>query len=251
MGTTIDDILHDEAEEENYRQEEIEHAIADRKGSLLAEQAIEIHDYLPVARNTTENEYILHLWDSFITLDTLGDVGRGFSIMPFHILFMLSLQYRVLRICKVFVKECNLVFCTAGGRHKDQLTNPDKSVFDLALFNERTLPELFKLIDIGDDLIRQVKDLVDYRNDYLAHPKGGIEMDPDGKIDSYLQVLKNIQPYMLDLNNAVAKKWIGEMGTGKAGVEYIELHLAEEYLCPADMQQGRLAMIDKKLNGEM
>lgn len=251
MGTTIDDILQEQAEKDSYHQEEIDKSITDRKGSLLAEHAIEIHDYLPVARDPIEHNYIFYLWDSYITLDTLGETGRGFSIMPFHILFMLALQYKILRITKTFSKECNLVFCTAGGRCKDQLINPQKSVFDLALLNERTLPELFKLIHLDDEVVKQIKDLVDYRNDNLAHPKGGIEDDPEGKIELYLNVLKSIQGCMLILNNGVATKWLTEMEPGEVGIEYIELHLAEEYLCPADMQQGKLAKLEKRLNGKI
>jgi hypothetical protein len=156
-----------------------------------------------------------------------------------------------LRISKIFTKECNLVFCTAGGRSKDQLIDPQKSVFDLALLNERTLPELFNLIGSDDAVIKQIKDLVDYRNDNLAHPKGGAEGDPDGKIELYLDVLKKIQKCMLALNDGVATKWLSEMDPGEAGVEYIELHLAEDYLCPADMQQGKLSKLDKRLNKEI
>lgn len=249
MGTTIDDVLHQHVEEEEYRQEEIDKSIADRKSTLIAEHAIEIHDYLPVDRDPIAHNYILYLWDSFITLDTLGEAGRGFSIMPFHVLFMLALQYKILRITKVFSKECNLVFCTAGARCKDQLVDPKKSVFDLALLNERTLPELFKLINLDDDIIKQIKNLVDYRNDKLAHPKGGIEDDPDGKIELYLDILKNIQSCMLALNDGVAEKWLSEMELEVAGIEYIDLHLAAECLCPADMQQGKLSQLGNSLKG--
>ena len=250
MGTTIDDILQEQAQEENYREAEIDKSIADRKSNLIAEQAIEIHDYLPVSRDPIENTYILYLWDSYITLDTLGKTGRGFSIMPFHIMFMLALQYKILRITKAFSSECDLVFCTAGGRWKDQLINPQKSVFDLALLNERTLPELFKLINLDDEIIKRIKNLVDYRNDYLAHPKGGVEDDPEEKIELYLDVLKSIQSCMLALNDGVATKWLAEMEPGEDGVEYIDLHLAEEYLCPADMQNGKLSQLDKRIINE-
>jgi hypothetical protein len=251
MGTTIDDVLQQQAEEEDFRREEIESAIADRKGSPLVESSVDIHDYLPIARGIAENEYIVHLWDAFLTLDTLGESGRGFSMMPFHILFMLALQYKVLRISKAFSKECNLVFCTAGGRSRDQLVNPNKSVFDLALLYERTMPELFSLVGLDDEIIKKIKDFADYRNNNLAHPKGGIEADPDGKVEAYMEILRNIQPCMLKLNNGVAARWLNEMKSGEAGVEYIELHLAEEYLCPADMWQGELSKLDRRLNNEI
>ncbi len=168
--------------------------------------------------------------------------------MPFHILFMLALQYKVLRINKIYGKECKLIFCTSGSRYKKELLNPALSVFDLALLSEKHLPEFFQLIGLDEDTIRTIKKFINYRNDNLAHPKGGIEQNPEARITSYIEVLKNIQIFMLSLNNKVAKKWIGEMDPGEAGVEYIDLHLAEEFLCPADMQQGELAELDNRLN---
>jgi len=51
---------------------------------------------------------------------------------------------------------------------------------------------------------------IDERNDNLAHAKGGIEPDPDGKIQKYLSDLKMIQFYMLPLNDKIADNWIVE-----------------------------------------
>lgn len=217
----------------------------------MHEDAQEIFDHLPIRRNIPEDEYIDHLWGAVSVLAQSDTTARSFALMPFHLLFMLALQYKILRIAKEFNSECNLVFVTTSGRNKSQLINPQKSVFDLALLNEKTIPELFSLINLDGVTIELIKDLVDYRNDSLAHAKGGIEDDPEGKIRLYLSILKRIQDFMLKLNDEVATKWLIEMRSGQEGVDYIELHLAEEYLCPSDMQQGKLSQLEKRLNSEL
>jgi len=248
MGTTIDDIQQELAEEDFYRQEEIDKSIADRKGSLLAEDAVEIHNYLPITRNPIEDEYIEHLWDAFATLDTLGDYGRNFSIMPFHLLFMLALHYKILRLAKYKKTNYKNAFLLQY-LNDEALELPDpKSVYTLGLLEESKVANLFKIVGIKSDLIGQIKALVKNRNDNLGHAKGGIERDIERRIREYINVLERIQPFFKKINDKVAKKWIKSMDPGEAGVEYIKLHLAEEYLCPTDMQQGKLSQLDKKLN---
>jgi hypothetical protein len=248
MGTTIDDILQEQAEEENYRQKEMEQAISERKANPLTEQASEIHNYLPISRNTIEDEYIDHLWDAFLSLDTLGDSGRGFSIMPFHLLFILSLHYKILRIAK-FKKTTykNAFLLQYLNDEASELPTP-KSVYTLGLLEESKMVNLFKIIGVKNDLVGQIKALVKNRNDNLGHAKGGIESNIEKRVDEYLNILVKIQPYFESFNNSVARKWFKDMEPGEAGVEYIQLHLAEEYLCPVDMQTGELSKLDQRLN---
>lgn len=248
MGTTIDDILQEQAEEENYRQEEIDKSIVNRKSSLTAEDAIEIHNYLPITRNSIEDEYIEHLWDAFATLDTLGDYGRSFSIMPFHLLFILALHYKILRLAKYKKTNYKNAFLMQY-LNEEAVELPDpKSVYTLGLLEESKMANLFKIIGIKNDLVGQIKALIKNRNDNLGHAKGGIERNIERRIGEYINVLERIQPYFGAINDKVARKWTKSMDPGEAGVEYIELHLAEEYLCPADMQQGKLSKLDEKLN---
>ena len=251
MGTTIEDIQEEQAEEENYRQEEINKSIADRKSSLLADDAIEIHNYLPITRNSIEDEYIEHLWDAFTTLDTLGDYGRSYSIMPFHLLFILALHYKILRLAKYKKTNYKNAFLLQY-LNEEAVELPDpKSVYTLGLLEESKMANLFKIIGIKNDLIGQIKALIKNRNDNLGHAKGGIERNIERRIREYINVLERIQPYFGAINDRVAKRWTRTMEPGEAGIEYIKLHLAEEFLCPADMQQGKLSKLDKRLNNEM
>lgn len=217
----------------------------------MYEEAQNIFEYLPIRRDTPENDYINHLWQAFIMLDEGDEIARPFAVMPFHLLFMLTLQYKILRIAKVHKQASDLFFSGVGGRNREQLLSEQKSVFVIALINEKTVCEVFQLLSLDHGVIKKIKDLIEERNDNLAHAKGGIEPDPEGKISDYIEILQEIQESMLELNNEVAEKWLSEMGPGETGVEYIELHLAEENLCPADMQQGKLAKLDERLNREI
>jgi hypothetical protein len=243
MGTIIDDYLQEESETENYKQERLEQSILSHKSSPLIEEALDIHNYLPINRQLVEDNYINHLWDAFLTLDTLGEDSRSFSLMPFHILFMLSLQYKVLRVAKAYEKECNLVFCTAGARDKDKLLNIKKSVFDLAFLNERVLPEFLQLVEVDESAIRSVKALVNYRNDNLAHPKGGIEINPEIKIGEYMDVLEKIQRSFTKMNDDIVEKWSKDLEFTEDSQQYLETHKAEEYLCFADLRYGRMSKL--------
>ena len=141
----------------------------------MYEDAQEIFDYLPIRRDTTENDYIDHLWQAFSALDQAGTTARPFEVMPCHLLFMLSVQYKVLRIASAHKQATNLFFTGVGGRHREQLLSEQRSVFDMALINERTIPDIFQLVEVDPEAIRKFKELVDERNDNLAHAKGGIE----------------------------------------------------------------------------
>ena len=57
----------------------------------MYEDAQNIFEYLPIRRDTTENDYIDHLWQAFSALDSADATARPFAVMPFHLLFMMSL----------------------------------------------------------------------------------------------------------------------------------------------------------------
>lgn len=212
------------------------------------DEAFEIFDYLPINKQLLEEGYISYLWNTFTVISECNSSAQPYAIMPFHLLFMLALQYKVMRIARAYAKHCDLAFALIGGREKDTLLGNSRSVFSLASINERTLPDLFKLVNLDKEVIKRIKEIVDHRNETLAHAKGSIESDPARKIQDYLEILRKLQKHMIRLNNKVAKKWLSEMEPGESGVEYIEWHLAEEYLCPADMQQGNLAKLEDGLN---
>lgn len=205
----------------------------------MYEDAQEIFDYLPIRRDVLENEYINHLWEVFVALYASEGEARGFSIMPFHLLFIMALQYKVLRIFKEKRLKYKTAFTLKFLRDHSKLLEPS-SVFEIASLNERTMPDLFKLISLDGENIAKVKQLVDYRNDKLAHAKGGIEQNPEEKIQNYLEVLHKIQKRYQPLNNKIAKEWLKEIDNEIEPSEFIEASLLNTFLCPADFQKGLL-----------
>jgi len=174
----------------------------------MYENAKKIFDYLPIRRDKSEQDYIEHLWKSYTTLDEGNEFARPFAVMPFHLLFMLAIQYKVLRISKMHKKACEVFFCGVAGRNKRELLSDKVSVFDIAFINERTIPEIFQLIHLEHHKIKAIKSLVDDRNDRLAHAKGGIEQNLENKLDLYFQALEDIQQKFKDYNSQLATDWI-------------------------------------------
>lgn len=215
----------------------------------MYEDAFEVFNFLPLNKSLVEEEYVNHLWEAFYTLSQSNNSGYSFAIMPFHLLFMLSLQYKVLRIYKEKPKKYALVFTISQIRENEKIKNP-KSVFDIALLKERSMADLFSILKVDIEIIRSIKTTIDKRNDRLAHAKGGIERNLERSIEEYLSILRGLQKYLLPLNEMVFKRWMKEMKSGQEGVEYVNIHMGEEYLCTEDMQLGGLSKLDKKLNGE-
>lgn len=214
----------------------------------MYEDSYEIFEYLPIRVNTSEDEYIKHLWDAYVSLDSSGGPGRSFSVMTFHLLYMLALQYKLIRIYTEMPEKYNTAFIAYSGRDKESIIKPE-SVFDIGLLAERTIPDLFKIIDIDDAVIRDAKKLIDNRNDNLAHAKGGIEQNPEEKISEYLLSLRSIQNYCDYLNNIVADKWslrIKENSIQDSELQnFIESQLLDSHLCPADFRTGKLSIAFK------
>ena len=242
---TIDDAHAEIAMEEEYREQERKDIIDQFKASQIkVESAIEILDFFPIRKRVAEDGYIKHLWASFLTLDAFGGDGRAFNIMPFHLLFMLALQFKALRLAKLFAQASELFFAGVGGRDKAKLLNPERSVFDLALINERTLPEIFRLVNVPEQAIGSIKSLIDDRNNNLAHAKGGTETDPEGKVEQYLNELKGVQTHFSEANNHIAEQWLSEIVDEEVLSDFVELRLLDSQLCPADFRDGLLIVFN-------
>ena len=200
----------------------------------MNEDAKEIFDYLPIRRDTTENDYINHLWEAFTVLDESDEAARPFAVMPFHLLFMMAVQYKVLRIAKAQKQASDLFFSGVGGRSKTQLLSEQRSVFDIALIHERTIPEIFQLIGLNVTEIKKIKGLIDERNDNLAHAKGGIERDFEKKINEYISAIDLIQKCCPNINQELIDEWISEIQIGDDMSQFLERHFFDYRLTPSD-----------------
>jgi hypothetical protein len=252
MGTTIEDVQYEEWFESEHENEIKEQVIEDYLKSLTPPtESYAIFDYLPInKRSANEQDYITYLWDSFLVLSsTENEAANKFSIFPFHMLFMVSLYYSTLKIAKNMPVEYSHALLLLQCRNKETLYNPTNP-FNLGVIKERSIMNMFNLVDAPPALISIAKKLVDTRND-LAHVSGISESDFESKIRTYLTVLEGIQELFATINNDIAEKWISKIEPGESGVEYIDIHLAEEYLCPADMQNGKLSKLEDRLNDQV
>lgn len=200
----------------------------------MYEDAQEIFEYLPIRRDAPENDYINHLWQTFSILDGGDAVVRPFAVMPFHLLFMLSSQYKMLQIASSHKQATDLFFTGVGGRNKKQLLSEQRSVFDMALINERTAPDIFQLVEVDPEVIKKFKELVDERNDNLAHAKGGIEQDLENKLAGYVAVLESIQKSCVQINQKLADEWILEVKVGDDMDQFLERRLLDSRVSPRD-----------------
>ncbi len=99
----------------------------------MYEDAQEIFDYLPIRRDALENDYINHLWQSFTILNGSGREGQSFAIMPFHLLFMLAIQYKVLRVYREQKEKYELALTTKNPRDNEKDILAPESPFTIAL----------------------------------------------------------------------------------------------------------------------
>ena len=83
--------------------------------------------------------------------------------------------------------------------------------------------------------------MIDNRNDNLAHAKGGIESEPEMRIEEYLTCLRTIQIHMQPLNDNVANSWTTEVSTEDVVSDFIEARLVNSMLCSEYFMTGKLA----------
>ncbi len=212
----------------------------------MYEEAEEIFRYLSIRKSQAENDYIDHLWNAFLALYENETSGRSFSIMPFHLLFMMAVQYKALRISKLHKKSCDLFFCGVAGRSKKELLSDSLSVFDIALINERTIPEIFQLIDLESEKVGAIKKLIDDRNDRLAHAKGGIETAPDEKIALYIKALEAMQNNFYPMNRQMTDEILKDLANDDDISQILESLLQKHSLDKNDLNDVAKLLLESK-----
>ena len=226
----------------------------------MYEEAREILNYLPIEPRT-ETLYINHLWGAFEALIEKKEPVRAFSILPFHLLFMLAIQYKIYRIsawknseylkilmnCRTYRYEDRIILIrNAPIPDKNGLISRESSVRNLSKIKEGHIFRLLKVIDVDDLVIKKARILVDIRGTY-AHANGIIEENIESRINEYLSIFQSVQLKMPPLNDQVADKWLADLEQGESMADYLELYLGKEYLCQADFETGKLGQFSKYL----
>lgn len=207
----------------------------------MYDEALKILNHLPVRRNDPENNYIEHLLGALKALDACDMHVRGFAMLPLHLLFLLAIQCKLLRIAQEKKDLYSLSITLKRIRDGEEELLAPVSPFSFSFFNESELADLCKSIGLPKEGVGRIKRLVQYRNQNLAHAKGYVEMSPDGKVAEYIETLDMLQLHMLPLNDDIAKEWDMNITPEDDVREFVETRLLDSYLCPADFAKGLLS----------
>lgn len=209
---------------------------------IMFEVAYNIFEYLPIRfQSELEEEYQWYLWGSFMALinDRISQASR-FAVVPFHMLFMLAAEYKALRVSKAMPEQYRHAFTFRSSHRNHTSLLAPTSPYDFSNMHERSLFDLFRIVGADDVLIAKAKNLTDRRNE-LVHVNGAIEVDAEGNIKKYLNVLEELQKLFVPLNKAMAEEWIAGIDPEDDRAVFVESRLAASYLCPIDFEQGLLA----------
>lgn len=221
----------------------------------MIEAADEIFNYLPIDAGS-ENLYIRHLWGAFEALDKEEDIVRPFGVLPFHLLFMFSIQYKVYRLSAYYVeeylsilRECKLYSQEDRAVLEKNLPilNQDRvipsfcSVRNLSFIPEKQLFDFLRIINVEEEIIEKAKALVEMRSNY-AHANGQVLRDLDEQIERYLIILKSVQSKCDPLNDVIAAEWFQEVSAEDDLNDFVEVRLPIYSLSQADFRKGLLSV---------
>ena len=220
----------------------------------MVEEALEIHNYLPLNRNQDEDDYIKFLWATFTKLASTNSNSNesAFAIMPFHLLFMTAIQFKILRIHKIFPKKYTRYLQHKFGKKTSRhLWNP-KSPFAIALLNESSMVDLLKEIGLSDNNAQKLKKYtVRYRNESVAHATGHIEASMESKITGYLRFLELVQVTFRFMNQKVAIAWLEEINQDDNMGSFLDVNLPSYYLSRHDFSDvTSLLLQSERLDSE-
>lgn len=230
----------------------------------MYEDAQRIFEYLPIEPGE-ESRYIIQLRDTLKILTNAEEDALYFSIVPFHLLFMLAVQYKVYRISafnrNFYSSIVDSVSCrTYGAENKIQVRQnipldengewdtTKTSVKSLSLINEKDLFNFFEIIELDKNIVEKAQWLIDNRNDHL-HANGNIEENLSQRIQEYLEILDAIKfKYsQKKINTTIQGNWADEISVGLYPLkEFFEEKFLYSQFSPSDFGD----MIFDLLNAE-
>ena len=208
----------------------------------MIDEARAILNYLPISRSKIENDYIDYLWGAMCAIDEGEKDVQGFALLPFHLLFLLVIQCKILRIAQECVERYTLSITLKNPKNGEEGILTPKSPFTLAFFGESELADLCKVIGLEKEGVNRIKKLVRYRNSNLAHASGYTELYPEKKVVEYISAIEELQEKMTPLNEAIARRWLTEFAPEDRQnlKEFVEVRLPDTYLSIADFECGLL-----------
>lgn len=225
----------------------------------MYENAYEIFKYLPIEQSE-ESVYIQHLWGSFELLNKSDEPVKAFSLLPFHLLFMFAMQYKVYRLSafdkKKYlekVESCNLrdkgnkqvLQQNAPIRNETGIIPSNCSMKNLSFIPEKQIFDFLEIIDCDKAVTDKAKLLVESRGNY-AHANGQIEEDVNTRVDEYLEILQHIQDKISGVNNHIF-----EIDESIVEFDDIDEYMAETFRDNQFSQKDFGSIIQKVLESEL
>lgn len=216
----------------------------------MLEAASRIFDYLPFEPGA-ETQYIQYLWDAFTALEEKDSDAQYFSIVPFHLLFMLAVQYKVYRLAGYdtelfvsFVEQCRIYRNEDKAPVISNIPLSNSGVWDankgsvktLALVGEKSLFHFFDIVGIDEYFKKKACDLVNNRNDRF-HANGKIDELAEEKITAYLEILDHLQSLFTSncVNESIQGSWADDVEPGEYPLdEFITEKLLYSQFSPLD-----------------
>ena len=174
-------------------------------------------------------------------------MARPFVIMPFHLLFMMAIQYKVLRIYKEQKEKYGLALITKNPRDEGKDILAPESPLTIAFLGESEIVDILKIAGLSSNDARSIKkSIIRYRNEKVAHAKGYIEQNIETKITEYLGWLETLQTVYRTMNQNVADVWLEEIQIGDDMGQFLETHFLDSCFSPRDFGD----VIDSLLEAE-
>lgn len=220
---------------------------------MTNDNAFKIFDYLPIVYTNEVKTYLEYLWNSFNCLEKQEDISRSFSILPFYLIFILAVQYKVLRISKYYGDEySSLTNKLKIGKEVKKLMSENVleeefpqglKAFTVSSCNEKRMFEYLDIIETSGKLCAEGKKFVVIRNNY-AHASGNIENEIDLRIEDYLVYLGKLQKVVDTTINVKTQKNLRriakERGESFKYNNLFTLILETECLTKEDFRNGPL-----------
>jgi hypothetical protein len=220
---------------------------------VMNDKAFKIFDSLPIVYTNDVKLYLEYLWNSFNCLEKQEDISRSFAIFPFYLLFILAIQYKVLRISKYYEEDYHLMTDNLRvSKYTKDLMNENTmkenfpqgaKVFTVSYCKERKIFEYLDIVEPSGELCAEGKKFVGMRNNY-AHASGNIENEIDFRIEDYLSYLEKLQKVVDNTLNLKTqrnlKKFARQRGDSFKYNHTFTLILETECLTKEDFRNGPL-----------
>ena len=208
----------------------------------MCQRAWGIYDHLPIRCDPIEEDYIHHLRRAFFKLELTYPnalrTARPFSIMPLHLLFMVAVQYKVLRIYRErrnAYRARHIAIKKAQKRAKNILWAPT-SPLEIAYLSEHEILNFLKVAGLSTRHTKRIyNSIIKYRNKKIAHAWGYIEPHLKLKINEYFGALDTIQVAYQHMNRSMANDWLNKVQKGDDIGNFLEKRFLNSLLCPRDL----------------